>query len=157
MFYFTTKKINIQNSKFSISRNTCYIRRNLGTEFVDITNSWLWNFPFFPKKTFKFSNITARARVAVKNSNYNKFVRFRHSFCSQFWLKVFSVLFNKTAIAAKVSGQNISCFLTSLTWHFIIHTQHMSLLHLQKKIWKGHFCRNTLSLCIFTIVDVCRG
>ena len=28
---------------------------------------------------------------------------------------------------------------TSPTFH---NTQHMSLLHLQKKIWKGHFCRN---------------
>ena len=37
---------------------------------------------------------------------------------------------------------------TSLTFH---NTQHKSLLHLQKKIWKGHFCWNILSFCIGTI------
>ena len=46
------------------------------------------------------------------------------------------------------------------SWTFIyilltIHnTQHMSQLHLQKKIWKGLFSWNILSLCICTIVDV---
>ena len=39
----------------------------------------------------------------------------------------------------------------SLTIH---NTQHMSQLHLQKKIWKGLFSWNILSLCICTIVDV---
>ena len=34
------------------------------------------------------------------------------------------------------------------------NTQHMSLLHLQKKIWKGHLCWNILSFCIGTIVDI---
>ena len=33
-------------------------------------------------------------------------------------------------------------------------TQYMSVLHLQKKIWKGHFSRNILSLCTCTIVGV---
>ena len=33
-------------------------------------------------------------------------------------------------------------------------TQHISLLHLQKKIWKGHFYWNILSFCIGTIVDI---
>ena len=33
-------------------------------------------------------------------------------------------------------------------------TQHISLLHLQKKIWKGHFYWNILFFCIGTIVDI---
>ena len=39
----------------------------------------------------------------------------------------------------------------TLTIH---NTQHMSKLHLQKKIWKGLFSWNISSLCICTIVDV---
>ena len=34
------------------------------------------------------------------------------------------------------------------------NTQHKSLLHLQKNIWKWHFCWNILSFCIGTIVGV---
>ena len=40
---------------------------------------------------------------------------------------------------------------TSLIFH---NTQHMSLLHLQKKIWKRHFCWNILYFCIGIIVDI---